>query len=441
MQHITIIDYLLLPVYLYIFYFFIKKRAIKYTDAELRKIFLTAFFLRMLGSVLYSMMLQYYYGYGDSFTFYMGGNFIIEQIQKDSANLNLFFTSAEDLQKLYSFQEGDVGGVNGYIGISSAVFIMKLSALVAPLSFNKFLITSLFFGLFSFAGQWKLFQVFNDINKGKHQRLLAIAVLYTPTIWFWGSGLMKDSVCLGAIGFIVYYLYQVFIKKNISFKAIIVVALMFFIVSSIKSYIVIILVISLTTFIFFNFIAVFKNLFFKALVVIVFLFASIAIAYISNFEEQLQILSMESKVQVDTFQKNYEATAEEGKGTLSTKEVDASFEGMILHSPVAIFNCLFRPFLWESRSVMILFASLESLLLLFCTAFLLFKTKFLGFLRILFSNKYILFSYVFSILFALIIGFTTFNFGTMIRYKLMFLPFYYFMLVQIYAIYKTRYAN
>jgi hypothetical protein len=35
-------------------------------------------------------------------------------------------------------------------------------------------------------------------------------------------------------------------------------------------------------------------------------------------------------------------------------------------------------------------------------------------------------------LFALIIGFTTFNFGTLIRYKIMLLPFYYFMLVAIF---------
>ena len=68
MQHITIIDYLLLPVYLYIFYIIVRKRSVKYTDAGLRKIFLTAFFLRMFGSFAYSMMVQYYYGYGDSFT-------------------------------------------------------------------------------------------------------------------------------------------------------------------------------------------------------------------------------------------------------------------------------------------------------------------------------------------------------------------------------------
>jgi len=55
MQHITIFDYILLPVYLYIFYIIVKKRAIQLSNADLVKIFFTAFFLRMMGSVAYLM--------------------------------------------------------------------------------------------------------------------------------------------------------------------------------------------------------------------------------------------------------------------------------------------------------------------------------------------------------------------------------------------------
>ncbi|MFZ1785141.1 MAG: hypothetical protein WAU23_08030 [Ferruginibacter sp.] len=438
MQHITIFDFLLLPVYLYIFYVIIKKKATAYTDGGLRKIFFTAFFLRMFGSVIYSLMIQYYYGYGDSFTFYAGGNFIIEQIQSDFGNINLLLANGEELQKLYAFQNGPVGGINGYIGISTAIFMMKLAVLVAPLTFNKFLITSLFFGLFSFLGQWRLFQVFNEINKGRNQKLLAMAVLYTPSIWFWGSGLLKDSVCLGAIGFIVSYLYALFIKKNYSIKTILLLLLMLFIVGSIKSYILIILAVSLATTFFFNMIAVFKNIVIKGFVVLVFIFASTTIAYISNFEEQLQLIAEESKVQVDTFQKNYEATEDEGKGTLNAEELDASVGGLLIRSPLAVFTCLFRPFIWESRKIMILFSSLESMLLLFSTLYLLFKLRFFGFINAVFSNQFLLFAFVFSILFALIIGFTTFNFGTIARYRIMLLPFYYFMLVELYSQYKSR---
>ena len=205
MQNITIFDYLLLPVYLFIFYIIVKKRSIKYTDAEIRKFFLMAFFLRMFGAVAYSMMVQYYYGYGDSFIYYAGSNYLRDHLLQDANNIKYFFASAEDVKKWYDFEVGDINYA-GYYGVASNLFIMKVSAILSFLAFNKFLIISLFFGFFSFAGQWRLFRVFNAINKGRHSKLLAWAVLYTPSIWFWGSGLMKDSICIGGISFIVYYL-------------------------------------------------------------------------------------------------------------------------------------------------------------------------------------------------------------------------------------------
>ena len=101
MQHITIYDYLLLPLYLFLFYFLVKRRSIRFEDIELRKIFLIAFGLRMLGSIVYSLMVQYYYGYGDAFTYYVGGNFLIEQIQTDFSNIKYLFAPASELQHLY----------------------------------------------------------------------------------------------------------------------------------------------------------------------------------------------------------------------------------------------------------------------------------------------------------------------------------------------------
>ena len=435
-MHITIFDYLLLPVYLYIFYVIVRKQAVKYADSELRKFYITAFALHMTGSILYSLVIQYYYGYGDAFTFYVGGNFILEQIQNDYSNISLFFASPDELQKLYTFQVGPVGGVNGYIGISSAVAVMKLSALLSILTFNKFLITSLLLGFFAFAGHWKLFMVFNNINQKRNQKLLAWTVLYTPSIWFWGSGLIKESICMGALGIITSILYNLFIKKNRSLKNMILLAGMIYLVWIIKSYILIILAIGLSTFIFFNFIARVKIFLVKAFIILVLFFITIAVAFISNFGEQLQILAQESKAQVDSYQRNYEATQEEtqsSKGGLSGDEVEASISGIILRSPFAIFTCLFRPFLWESRKIFIFLSALESTFLLLITLYLVFKRNFFGFFAELFNNPYIFASFVISVLFALIIGFTTYNFGTMARYRIIFLPFYFFMLVRIYS--------
>lgn len=435
MQNITIIDYILLPVYLYLFYLIVRKRSVKYTDAGLRKILFTAFLLRMLGSVGYSLMVQYYYGYGDAFTFYYGSNFFRGHILENPANIKYLFSSAAEVKSWFDMEVGDIN-YSGYFGASSNLFVMKIAAVVSFLSFNYFLIISIIFGFFSFAGQWKMFQVFNDVNKGKQQKLMAWAVLYTPSIWFWGSGLMKDSICIGCLGFIVHYLYKIFIKKEVRFKDILILFIMLYIVSQIKSYIIIILFITLATVIFAHFIASIKNLIIKAFVILVFLFATAIIAFETNFSQQVQEFAEESIVQLDTFQRNYEALQngeDNSEGGLKSISTDISLQGLIIQSPMAIFTCLYRPFIWESRKLIIFFTSLESMLLLLATVYVIIKARLFKFFRMLFNDPFTLFAFIASMLFALLIGLTTFNFGTMVRYKIILLPFYYFMLVHIYT--------
>ena len=79
-QIITPYDFALLPIYLFIFYFIVRKKSKKYKILGLKNIFIIAFILRMAGSVFYSLLIQYYYGYGDSFGFYLGGNVLSHMI-------------------------------------------------------------------------------------------------------------------------------------------------------------------------------------------------------------------------------------------------------------------------------------------------------------------------------------------------------------------------
>jgi hypothetical protein len=398
------------------------------------------FYLHMFGAVAYAIMVQYYYGYGDSFIFYYGSDFLSTQIAQDSGNFKYFFKSAAEVKLWYDTEVGDLN-YSGYFGIASNLFIMKVAAVLSLFSFNKYIIITVFFGAFSFAGLWKLFLVFKDINKDKQLKLLAWGVLYVPSVWFWGSGLMKDSICLGGIGFIIHYMYRLFIKKEFSFKSIIALIALIYIVGSIKSYIIIVLVIGLAVFAFYNLITPIKNLVIRGFIILIFLSAIIIVAFITNFGEQLQQLADESKVQVDAYQRNYDAVQNEddrSRGNVKSDEIDASISGLILHSPIAIFTCLFRPFIWESRKIFILFSSFESLLLLLCTVYVIIKLRVLGFFRELFNNPFVLTSFFIAVLFALIIGFTTYNFGTMARYKIVLLPFYFFTLVYLYTAYTDK---
>ena len=433
MQIITIYDFLLLPVYLFIFFILVRKKTLSLETADMKRYYLTAFFLRMLGSVAYSLMVQYYYGYGDTFTYYTGSDFIHSGIVKNINNIRYLFAPATELQQWYNLEDGNIA-MSGYMAIPSNNTVMKIGALVSFISFNKFVIMSLFFGLFSFVGQWKLFEVFNDYNKGRLQKLMAVAVLYTPSIWFWGSGLMKDSLCLGATGFIISTLYNSFIKKQINARDWLLLPLFFFLLYIVKSYILAVIMAGLIFTFFIRYVLFVKNILLRIIIIIGFTGAVSLILYFANFSSAINDIVEDSYSQIQTFSQNYQnlqAEDERSMGSVQLENIDASLTGILAKSPVAIFTCLYRPFLWESKKLIIFLTSLESTFLLLSTIFLLFKSKFIGFFNICFSNGLILFSLTVSILFALIIGFTTFNFGTMIRYKIILLPFYYFMLVAI----------
>lgn len=432
---ITFLDYVLLPFYILLFYAFTRRLANKLNDPELKKIMLNAFWLRMFGTVAYTMVVQYYYGYGDSITYYVGSLFFRERIAEDFGAINYLFAPFEEMEDFYQLYSTNAG-FTGYFSAPASNMVMRIATFFSYISFNSFMIISLFFGMFSFLGQWKLFKVFDTINNQRSRKILAFAVLYTPSIWFWGSGLLKDSICLGSLGLIIHILYRFFARKKFSFVNLFFLVALIFIINVIKSYIITITAVGLAVMFFALFL---KSIKVKLLRVALTFFAFIAFAvlfYAGDFTGQINDIAIESLEQIEYFQKNYQASSdsdESSKAGFGIGEVSASPAALLLKSPLVIFTCLFRPFVLESRKVFILFTSLETTSFLILTLYLMFKIGFINFFRKIFGSPTMVFCFTLSILFALVIGFTTFNFGTMIRYKIIFLPFFYFMLVHLYT--------
>ena len=109
-------------------------------------------------------------------------------------------------------------------------------------------------------------------------------------------------------------------------------------------------------------------------------------------------------------------------------DIEYSTMGMLKVFPKAINVSLFRPYIWEIRKPILLAASLEGIVTLYLTITLLFKTGFVRFLKLIASNPEVQFCLVFSIIFGFAVGFTSFNFGALARYKIPFMPFYYIAL-------------
>ena len=93
-------------------------------------------------------------------------------------------------------------------------------------------------------------------------------------------------------------------------------------------------------------------------------------------------------------------------------------------APAAIIASLFRPFIWEVKKVSQLLSAFESLAILLFTFLTIWKTGIRFFFSNIIKDPAILYCFLFSMLFALFVGATTPNFGTLVRYKIPCMPFY-----------------
>jgi hypothetical protein len=120
-------------------------------------------------------------------------------------------------------------------------------------------------------------------------------------------------------------------------------------------------------------------------------------------------------------------TGRDAGSTYALGDLDGSFLGMVRLAPQAINVALFRPYIWEIRNPLMLMSALESLIFLFVTVYVVFR--FARAPRISVLNPDVIFCLVFSIVFAFGVGISTYNFGTLSRYKIPLLPFYALALV------------
>jgi hypothetical protein len=102
-------------------------------------------------------------------------------------------------------------------------------------------------------------------------------------------------------------------------------------------------------------------------------------------------------------------------------EFDSS---LLILFPNAVIVTLFRPFLWEIKSVVMLLAALEGLFLFYITFSCIKKHGFVRCIKIVNREPFLFFAFIFSFSFAFAVGISTNNFGTLVRYKIPLLPFY-----------------
>jgi hypothetical protein len=400
----------------------------KVTDQLTRRYFMPALVLKIVGAISLGLLYTFYYDGGDTFKYHTYGSRQIWNAIIDSPydGFDLLF-STELKGNFYKY----TNTLTIYRDKPS-FFVARIAAIFDLFTFSSYMGTAVLFAVTSFSGIWMLFTTFYQRYPHLH-RWLALGVLFIPSIVFWGSGILKDSLTIACVGMVTFAVNRLFIQRKLSVSSVLLFAVPFFVIFSIKKYVLLCLTPALVVWVVAYSLYQMRSKMFKILLlpgisIFALAFSYYAVSKISEEDEKYALSEIAKTSAVTAHDIRYFTGKDAGSGyDLGT--LDGTFSGMLQLLPQAINVSLFRPYLWEVKNPLMLLSALESLVLIILTLKILFRSKLNFFAAV--RNPDVLFSMIFSLSFAFAVGISTYNFGTLVRYKIPLLPFYVIMLVLI----------
>lgn len=422
-------DFLVTPIVLILIYWVAYLLRPYVSDEVNRVYYFPALTLKILGAVALGVVYQFYYGGGDTFMYHTYGSRIVWNVFLDSpsAGLKLLLADSSNPRDIYQYASQIY-----LFRDPSSYAIIKMASVFDLLTFSTYTATASLFAVLSFIGSWQFFLTFYKQFPHLHGKL-AIAAFFIPSVFFWGSGLMKDSVTLACLGIATYQFYNLFIAGKYRLSHLLLLLISLYLIFAVRKFILQAYIPAILLWI-----GAAKVHHIRSVVVRVMLVPFVAaILVVSGYYSVVKIGEDDERYAVSKMAKTARKTAYDirfwtgrnaGSGyTLDVK--DWTPVGMIQAAPSAVNVALFRPYLWEVKNPLMLISSLESAFLFVFTLFVL-GTNFGGIYKRLQEHN-VLFCLLFSLVLAFAVGISTFNFGTLVRYRIPMLPFFVLLLIML----------
>ncbi|MEO7961648.1 MAG: hypothetical protein ABIR19_08870 [Ginsengibacter sp.] len=435
-------DLILFPIFVFLCSLFFRRLRQKYDDPFLRKYHRQGFWIKVIGCLAFTVY-NVYISPGDSTGLYHKEGYNIYQlILEDSNHLKWIFQHG----KLFDESLLKDPWNKGYFRAEANFMVVRFVAVLSFICLGSYAVVNLIFACIAFTGLWKLFSFFYEQYPQFHKKF-AIAILYFPTLVFWSSGIMKDSLCIGALGWITYSVYEMLYRKRGFIKNSIILIVFAYLLGVIKIYILISYLPFFVLFIIFKNMEGVRNRLLRYILAPLLLTGCIYgfSLVLESYEKELGGYAVEDLTN-SIHHMNSVFNSMDGRETAESNfdlgvEFDGTFQGLVHVAPMAIFTTFYRPFIWESKKMSSMLASLEGFLLLLFTIYLIFKSGIRMLFRLLLTDPLIMYCFLFSMIFALFVGASTLNFGTLVRYKIPCLPFFIICLFLIHEKVKERSAK
>ncbi|MDA9952290.1 hypothetical protein N9D46_02595, partial [Chitinophagales bacterium] len=342
-------DLLVGPIYFFIIMLIGVNIKNKMKDKEVGDYFLKGLFLKLFGAFGISIVYFFYYGSGDTIFYFQRAKLIDSVLfSKIDVGLKLLFANPMviDPQTFGYFNAVRAWDASSYL-------VVKLAAISNIFCFNSYLSNAFIFSVLSFVGIWRLYKMLLEIFPEKGQ-ILAWSFLFIPSVFFWGSGILKDNVTYGFLGIFITSFYYLFIKRRQLLKNLFLFIVSTYIIGVIKSYILLAAIPALLAWLFFKYRGNIKSSALRNMATPILLVFIIGTGYgaiqlagssfnkfsIDNAQEKAEDMQRWHTYRVEVLKG--------GEGSsYNLGEVDFTPIGILTKIPKAINAALFRPYLWE----------------------------------------------------------------------------------------------
>lgn len=371
-----------------------------------KKVYWSVFLIKWLAAMSLGLVYLFHYPGGDTWTYF-------EEAKKLSTLAKVNFSQYWQLL----FTNNDTSTVTHLLYVHDRSFLfVKFVSFLNLISGDNYWITSSYFSLGSFFSSWFLFyQLKKFIPDSTHA--VALAIFFFPSVLFWSSGLLKETMAVAALYFLTAILVKLLNSTKVSAAQWVLVFLSLWVGWSMKYY----------------WLGIFVCAWFSSLILGILvrkqkipngnLFISwvsffLAFALIASFSHPN--FRLERIMEVIATNHNQFVSQSTPEALIHFHNLQPTWTSMVINSPWAFFSGVLRPLPFEATGLLSFLASLENLFIgVMIFSFLLRGRKSIC----SFTLPVLIFGTTLCIFLAL----STPNFGTFSRYRVGFLPFLIFV--------------
>ncbi|MBO7571874.1 MAG: hypothetical protein J6T48_06935 [Bacteroidales bacterium] len=395
-------------------------------DDETRRYFFIGFAFKMTCCIGFAVIYDFYYNWaGDTYYYYMASQRLGQVLFQDPTSYFRIMFDTIDGNNIQTLTPG-----LAYYPVlrdPSRYAVHRFLSPFAIIGGDNYYTINICLAVFTYLLNWKFFRyIRTKINCS--DKFTFICIMMIPSVGFWSSALMKDSFTFTFNLVFIMCFAKIFFDRKIRISTILGLLLSAYIVMELKVYILYAAIAGCMVWLGSGYINRVKSTLFKfiiapLLILIVAFGGMYALRFVGEsvggtFSNVDSMLNQASVTQQDLKQEYYQGHS------FDIGDFDGSIGSLISMGPKAIIAGLYRPFIFESGSAVMLLSGLENTALLLLSIFVFFKAGIKYSLKQILGNPFVSMCFLFSVVLALGIGISTSNFGALVRFKIPLIPFF-----------------